>query len=321
MTPSVGVVRVGRRVALRAAVVGVGLAGLALTVPTFAATKEKPANKQAKVKCCAVELRGPGRTVTAGGAPARFDLVVSRFDKGCTQTRRTITVRLDGLAAEHVRVERVVSGQALALRDTSAQAGTVEAVDPLIDSKLICGADTEATASYRIAFLDGTPLGQAELVVSAHAVNGRLLDSASATTVVVEGVRESEPPPETTPPPPPVTESPAAEETTAAPPPAREEAPPPPEAAGEAPPPVARPPLKPAAETTSLSTTLLTASVVFALSAMLLIGVLWRLRRTPAAVPTADEAPTASLPLGVGAELAELTEDRDAAGPTRPAAP
>jgi hypothetical protein len=316
--------RAGRRVAIRAAAVGFGLAGLALTVPTFAATKEKPpaanklppaANKLAKQKCCLVELHGPGRTVIAGGAPARFDLVVSRAEKGCTQTRRTITVRLGGLAAEHVRMERVVSGQALALRDTSAQAGTVEAVDPLIDSKLICGADTEAAASYRIAFLDGTPLGRAELVVSAHAVNGKLLDSARATTVVVDAVSTSQPP-ETTPPPP-VTESPAADETTAAPPAQQEEALPPLDGAGA--PPVARPPLKPAAETNSLSSTLLTASIVFALSAMLLMGVLWRLRRTP--VPTADEAPTATLPVGVGAELAMLTEDRDAAGPTRPAAP
>ncbi|MGN9906071.1 hypothetical protein ACTMTJ_00805 [Phytohabitans sp. LJ34] len=313
--------KAGRRLAIQAAVVGLGLAGLALTVPTFAATKEKPAATTAKnvpaakQKCCLVELRGPARTVTAGGAPARFDLVVSRSEKGCTQTRRTITVRLGGLAAEHVRVERVVSGQALALRDTSAVAGTVEAVDPLIDSKLICGAETEAAASYRIAFLDGTPLGRAELVVSAHAVNGKLLDSARATTVVVDAVRTSQPPPRTTPPPP-VTESPAADETTGAPP-AQEQAPPPIDGAGA--PPVARPPLKPAAETHPLSTTLLTASIVFALSAMLLMGVLWRLRRAP--VPTADEAPTATLPPGVGAELAMLTEDRDAAGPTRPAAP
>jgi hypothetical protein len=314
---------------VRVAVVGLGLAGLALTVPTFAAGPERPpipANKpaaapenaplakRAEKKCCLVELDGPGRTVTAGGAPARFDLVVSRSDKGCTQTRRTITVRLDGLDAEHIRLERVVSGQVFALRDTPSGAGAVEAVDPLVDSKLICGEDTAVAASYRIAFLDGSPSGRAELVVSAHAVNGKLLDSARATTAVVEAVSTTAPPPETTPPAP-VTEDPV-EETTAPP---VQEAPVPPETSAAGP--VARPPLTPAAEVDSLSTTLLTASIVFALAAMLLIGVLWRLRRTRAAVPTADEAPTASLPAGVGAELAKLTEAGGATGPARPAAP
>jgi hypothetical protein len=313
-------VKAGRRVVIRAAVVGVGLAGLALTVPTFAASKEKPADKQAKQqKCCLVELRGPARTVAAGGAPARFDLLVSRSDKGCTQTRRTITVRLDGLAAEHVRMERLVSGQAVALRDTSAGAGTVEAVDPFIDSKLICGADTEAVASYRIAFRDGTPLGRAELVVAAHAASGKLLDNAATTTEVVDAVRTSEPPPQTTPPAPPVTESPAAEETAAAPP-VREEEPTPPVTDAAPPAAAARPPLEPAAETSALSTTLLTSSLVLALAGMLLVGVLWRLRRSSPS-PAADEAPTVTLPPGVGAELAQLTEDRDATGPARPAAP
>jgi len=334
---SVDEVRVGRRFVIRVAVVGFGLTGLALTVPGFAAAPEKPPakappalnkpaaapekpaklpgpGKQAAEKCCVVKLEGPGRTVTAGGAPARFDLVVSRSDRGCTQTRRTIAVRLDGLAAEHVRLERVVSGQPLALRDTAAAAGTVEAVDPLVDSKLICGADTEAAASYRIAFLDGTPLGRAELVVSAHEVSGKLLDSATAKMVVVDAVSTPEPP-ETTPAAAPVTEEPAAETTA---PPAQEAAPPPVTSGARA---VARPPLDPAGSTSGLSTTLLTASIVFALSAMLLIGVLWRLRRGPALAPAAGEATTTTLPPGVGAELAMLTEDRDAADPTRPAAP
>ncbi|WP_173056710.1 hypothetical protein [Phytohabitans houttuyneae] len=298
----------GRRFVMRAAVVGLGLAGLALTVPTFAASKDKKAAPARH--CCAVKLDGPARTVTAGGEPASFDLVVSRSDKGCTQTRRTITVRLKGLATEHVRLERVVSGQVLALRETSAEPGTVEAVDPLVDSKLICGKDTAVAASYRIAFLEGSPFGRAELVVSAHAVSGKLLDSARATTAVVEAVGSTTPPPETAAPettaPPPVTEAPV-EETTAPP---LQQAPVPPDS-------VARPPLRPAAEVDPLSTTLLTASIVFALAAMLLVGVLWRLRRTP----TADEAPTTTLPPGVGAELAMLQEGDGAAGHTRPAAP
>lgn len=304
---------------LRAAVVGVGLAGLALTVPTFAATKDKkagPGPKRANDKCCLVQLDGPGRTVTAGGAPARFDLVVSRTEKGCTQTRRTITVRLKGLATEHVRLERVVSGQVLALRDTPSRPDTVEVVDPLVDSKLICGADAAVAASYQIAFLDGSPYGRAELVVSAHAVDGRLLDSARATTTVVDAARATMPPPETTPPAPPVADAPV--EETSAPPLAAEPEPTPttPEAAA-----VARPPLTPAAEVNPLSTTLLTSSIVFALSAMLLLGVLWRLRRAQGRELAAGEAPTVSLPPGVGAELARLTEDGGAADPTRPAAP
>ncbi|WP_460845611.1 hypothetical protein [Phytohabitans suffuscus] len=318
--------RGGRRVAIKVAVVGLGLAGLAVTVPTFAAAPEHPAKQKPAApavgkqvapgqagKCCLVELDGPARTVTAGGAPARFDLVVSRFDKGCTQTRRTITVRLDGLATEHVRLERVVSGQLVALRDTAAGADTVEAVDPLVDSQLICGADTEVAASYRIAFLDGAPSGRAELIVSALAVNGKVLDSARTTTVVVEAMSTTAPARST----PPTAEAPV-DETTAPPP--QEEEPTPP-STPEAPAAVARPPLRPSAEVESLSTTLLTSSIVFALSAMLLVGVLWRLRRTQSTVPAADEVPTATLPPGVGAELARLTEDRDAAGPTRPAAP
>ena len=296
---------------------GFGLAGLALTVPTFAATKEKQAERPAKEKCCVVELDGLARTVTAGGAPVPFDLVLSRSAKGCTQTRRTIAVRLEGLAAEHLRIERLLSGQALVLRDTSSEAGTVEAVDPLVDSKLICGAQTAVEASYRITFLDGTPPGEAELVVAAHTVSGKLLDSATATTAVVEAVSTTAPPPETTPPAPPVTEGPA-EETTA--PPVEEAPPPPPETSAAAPPAVARPPLERTSETSTLSTTLLTASIVLALSAMLLIGVLWRLRRGSTRVPAASEATTVTLPPGVGAELARLTEDGDAAGPPRPAA-
>ncbi|MDQ7903456.1 hypothetical protein RB614_02870 [Phytohabitans sp. ZYX-F-186] len=314
----------GRRTMMRTAVVGLGLVGLALTVPTFAAVTgaavtgaEKPpaADRQPAAapagqakKCCLVQLDGPARTVTAGGAPARFELVVSHSARGCTQTRRTIAVRLEGLAPEHVRLERVVAGQALALHGTPAAASTVEVVDPLVDSKLICGADTEVAASYRIAFLDGAPPGQAELVVSAHAVNGRLLDSARATTVVVGPVSTTAPPPQSTPPAPPATEAPA---ETAAPP--VQEEPEPPSAAQ--PPAAARPPLDPSAEANPLSTTLLTSSIVFALSAMLLLGVLWRLRRPrPEASPrhaasTGHEPQTATLPPGVGAELAMLTED------------
>lgn len=292
---------------------GLGLAGLttpALAVATAAPVPPAPPPgpaERAKERCCQVELDGPARTVTAGGAPASFDLVVSRTARGCTQTQRTITVRLDGLAAKHVRLERVVSGQMLALRDSSPEDGTVEAVDPLVDSKLICGEDG-AVASYRLAFLDGSPSGRAELVVAALAINGKLLDSAKATTVVLDPTRTSAPPTEETTPPAPVTEAPA-EETTA------------PAAVAETPgtDAVARPPLDPASDNV-LTTTLLTAAIVFAFAAMLLLGVLWRLRRGLSPV-TADEAPTATLPPGIGAELARLTEDRGAADPTRPAAP
>lgn len=311
---------------MRAVVVGLGLAGLALTVPTFAAAPDKApphgkkngANaKRGKEKCCLVQLEGPAGTVTVGGAPARFDFVVSRSGKagkGCTPTRRTITVRLAGLATEHVRFERVVSGQVLALRDTSSEAGTVEAVDQFVDSKLICGEDAVEAASYRIAFLDGSPSGPAELVVSALAANGDLLDSARTTTAVVEAVDTTAPPPETTPPAPPVTEDPV--EETSAPPPVQRQEPVPPETPAEVP--AARPPLARTADNSPIPTTLLTASLVFAFTAILLLAVLWRLRRTRAA---ANEAPTASLPTGVGAELARLTESDGAAGTTKPAAP
>lgn len=314
-----GRVRARRRVVMRVVAVGIGLTGLALTVPTFAATgaKHGPPQQQPARKCCLVQLDGPARTVTAGGAPARIDLVVSRTDNGCTQTRRTITVRLGGLATHHVRVERVVAGQPLQLRDRSTEDGTVEAVDPLVDSKLICGADTAVAATYRIAFLEGAPPGRAELVVAAHSVNGKLLDSAKASTVVVEPVRTTPPPAETTPPSsPPVTDEPT--QAPAAPPAVETSAPP---VTTEPPPAAQGPAVERVADVNPLSTTLLTASIVFALSAMLLLGVLWRLRRGSGAVPAADEAPTASLPPGVGAELAMLTEGGGAAGPTRPAAP
>jgi hypothetical protein len=312
--------------AVRAAAVAAGLAGLALTVPTFAASTKKTDG----AKCCAVTVEVPTETVTAGGSAARVDASVTRSGNGCTQVSRVVLVRLAGLTPDQVRIERIVSGARVALSTTSGEDGTVQAVDPLADSKLICGATTLA-ASYRVDFAEEAPAGSVEFVVAATRVNGKVLGSDSATSVVVEavaqpGAEEAEPEPvrpvqppaaeETTPPPPPTdepteapseepTEEPTEEPSEAAALPPAEETAPPVQVAEPAP---EEPALSRRAQTTEMAW--LAGSSGLAVLGVLALGVLWQLRRRRVGAPAPAEAAVVEPPSvrpGIGTELAELT--------------
>jgi hypothetical protein len=178
----------GTRSIARVGAVAAGLAGLALTVPTLAASNgngEKQAAKASADECCAVVADASSATVS-GGAPVTLDTEVTRTGKGCDPTRRTISVALDGLRARHVRVERVTAGVPLVLAETTA-AGTVTAVDPLADATLVCG-DATVTARYRVTFADAAPTGEARLDVVLRTPAGKPLGSAAETVVVAGAV-------------------------------------------------------------------------------------------------------------------------------------
>lgn len=203
----------GTRSIARVGAVAAGLAGLALTVPTLAASNgngKKQAAKASAEECCAVVADASSATVSGGGAPVTLDTEVTRTGKGCDPTRRTISVTLDGLRARHVRVERVTAGVPLVLAETTA-AGTVTAVDPLADATLVCG-DATVTARYRVTFADAAPTGEARLDVVLRTPAGRPLGSAAETVVVAGAVAL-----------PPDDEQEEQEEQPALPPPAEEE--------------------------------------------------------------------------------------------------
>lgn len=203
----------GPRSLARVGAVAVGLAGLALTVPTLAASNGNGAKQETKAnvdKCCDVAADASSATVSGGGAPVTLAAEVTRSGKGCNPTRRTVSVTLDGLRGRDVRVERVTAGVPLALVETVA-GDTVTAIDPLADATLICG-DATAAARYRIAFADEAPDGEARLDVVVRAPSGKLLGSATETVVVAGAVAL-----------PPADEEPPAEEPPAEEPPAEEE--------------------------------------------------------------------------------------------------
>jgi hypothetical protein len=289
----------GLRSFARVGAVAAGLTGLALTVPTLAASKDR---------CCEVAADAPG--VSSAGAPVTLDIEVTRNGKGCTPTRRTVSVALDGLRARHVRVERVTAGVPLVLVETAAN-GTVTALDPLADATLICG-DATAAARYRITFADEAPTGEARLDVAVSSPAGKPLGNATETVVVAGAValpppdEDDEEPPaeeEEAPPPPPATEE-AAEPTEApstpeAPPtteaPAYEESPGP--AGGEEPAATEPPALSQSDRLAGgPSAPLIGAGLALAAAAVLAVGTLgwWYRRRTPAD-PTDLDGPTVAV--------------------------
>lgn len=200
---------------MRVAAVMCGLGGLALTVPTLAASNGKAestlaggngkAEQQAAkaAKCCDVAVDVDRRTVTAGGAPATLTVGVRGTSNGCTVTSRTVAIRLDGLRSDQVRVERFVAGAPVTLAESSPAAGEVVAADALAEGKVICGA-ADTTSRYRVTFLDEAPSGAARFEVSTATVTGKALGSGAATATVVSPVAlppaPASPPVVTTPP-------------------------------------------------------------------------------------------------------------------------
>jgi hypothetical protein len=289
----------GLRSFARVGAVAAGLTGLALTVPTLAASKDR---------CCEVAADAPG--VSSAGTPVTLDIEVARNGKGCTPTRRTVSVAMDGLRARHVRVERVTAGVPLVLVETAAN-GTVTALDPLADATLICG-DATAAARYRITFADEAPTGEARLDVAVSSPAGKPLGNATETVVVAGAVAlpppdedEEEPPAEEeeAPPPPPATEE-AAEPTEA---PSTPEAPPTTEApayeefpgpAGGEEPAATEPPALSQSDRLAggPSAPLIGAGLALAAAAVLAVGTLgwWYRRRTPAD-PTDLDGPTVAV--------------------------
>ncbi|GLH97815.1 hypothetical protein [Phytohabitans aurantiacus] len=294
----------GLRSFARVGAVAAGLTGLALTVPTLAASKDR---------CCEVAADAPG--VSSAGTPVTLDIEVARNGKGCTPTRRTVSVALDGLRARHVRVERVTAGVPLVLVETAAN-GTVTALDPLADATLICG-DATAAARYRITFADEAPTGEARLDVAVSSPAGKPLGNATETVVVAGAValpppdeeeeeppaEEEEPPleeePEPTPSEPMPSEPTEAPSTPEAPPtteaPAYEESPGP---AGGDEPAATEPPALSQSDRLAggPSAPLIGAGLALAAAAVLAVGTLgwWYRRRTPAD-PTDLDGPTVAV--------------------------
>lgn len=114
------------------------------------------------------------------GTPGGLDVAVSAKRKArCVLVRHVLTIRLDGLSPDRIRVERAVSGTWRSVPVTAASGGVrVAAQSP--DPTPLCRGRT-ATARFRVTFLAGVPGGQATVVAEAFSSRGASLGRDTAT--------------------------------------------------------------------------------------------------------------------------------------------
>jgi hypothetical protein len=178
-----------RRTVLRLGAVLAGLTVLGVALPTLASSQQKAGGRRSGVpkytvqKCCEVRMRDATGTALVGGQPASVTASVAAGRNGCTNVHPRLTVSLAGLDPDEVRIERVVRGRPRSLAARSADAGTVQASDPVPDGVRLCG-DGRANLAYRLTFLAGAPAGRATVSAEADTGDGRVLGRDTAVTVV-----------------------------------------------------------------------------------------------------------------------------------------
>jgi hypothetical protein len=127
-----------------------------------------------------------------GGSPGTVTVKITKGEDGCVNARWGVTVRLPGLSADQVEVERSFDGS---WHRVSAESIADGAVAWGSDGRLCKGH--AINARYRVSFLPGAPTGQATFVARAT-VFGRGIGSDSGTRKVLAG-RNSSPSPEASP--------------------------------------------------------------------------------------------------------------------------
>ncbi|HEY8533630.1 MAG TPA: hypothetical protein VIL44_07125 [Micromonospora sp.] len=118
-----------------------------------------------------------------GQAGQPVTVTVTRRADGCVRFRILIAIHLAGLTADRVQV-RVADGKKWApVRVVTSAEGLVmtEHVKPPKDR--LC-AERSRSAQYQLAFLPGSPGGEATIVVGAYDTKGTLLGQAGATRPV-----------------------------------------------------------------------------------------------------------------------------------------
>jgi hypothetical protein len=130
----------------------------------------------------------------AGGSAAALTIqVAAKRDAGCVLVLRRLTIRLDGLAADQVRVQRAAAG---AFRDVEVvdSGDGVRVTDAAPDPAPLCRGRTSA-ARYRITFLAGAPGGKATFIAEAFSARGERLGRDSESRRVIGGAARPTPTP------------------------------------------------------------------------------------------------------------------------------
>jgi hypothetical protein len=152
---------------------GLAVSGLALPGRALAANGD----------CCSISVAGLGDVLTAGAA-SDLTVAIVKQTNGCSPLRRTVAVRLAGLTAAQLRIDRVVGGQPVPLPVAVADADTVWAPDVLVDPKQVCAAGS-VSIDYRLTFSADAPTGQAAVAVAAYAPSGKVIDRVVTLRAVV----------------------------------------------------------------------------------------------------------------------------------------
>lgn len=170
-----------RRGVARFATVGTLLAGL-LAVGAAPATADDP-----------VRLRLPDK-FTVGGSPGAVGVVVSRKEGDCEPITLGLTLRLDGLAADDVRLEVSFDGRWRPL-SVSADGDDAVAVERFSPYRPMLCEKKRVVANFRVTFLAGAPDGKVKVVAEAYGQDGDSLEADSDTAKVVGGGRAASPTP------------------------------------------------------------------------------------------------------------------------------
>jgi hypothetical protein len=147
--------------------------GLAAAAPAFAARG---------VTIRVTEL--PGR-FTAGAQPETMTVVATKRNGDCIKIRWSLTVTVDGVALDQIRVDRIEEDGSFPV-NTQAEGGAARITDQQLDPGTLC-EDRTVTARYRVSFTDQTTTPQVRLAAEAFDTDGRLLDRTTVTREVLGG--------------------------------------------------------------------------------------------------------------------------------------
>jgi hypothetical protein len=123
----------------------------------------------------------------AAGENAGTVLAVASADDGkrCQKVRWSMVLRLDGVDLDQVRVNRIEADASFPLRVQQVDDETARLTDVRLDPGVLCPGRT-VTARYDVAFT-GDANGEVSFEAEAFDAGTRLLESASASSRVVNG--------------------------------------------------------------------------------------------------------------------------------------
>jgi hypothetical protein len=127
----------------------------------------------------------PSSYKAGGSAGALTIQVAAKRDAGCVLVLRRLTIRLDGLTADQVRVQRAAAGTFRDVEVVDSGDG-VRVTDAAADPAPLCRGRTSA-GRYRITFLAGAPGGKATFVAEAFSARGERLGRDSESRRVIGG--------------------------------------------------------------------------------------------------------------------------------------